>query len=675
MSSVQELEIEKKLVSLPKDIYDFILDPEQDDTTNIYSAAGLALEQKRLIRNDIKRVYVGDLPVVDFYTTIRSKLGLPEDVLKKFVADFVGYRFLPIDDYLKGQASQALIAMGISPSNYNVKMIVVRAAKPLDLVTEFLHEHPVNVPAHLEQRLREILESRVRGVRKDADTVNRLVHAEKIGGVELPQAEAEALVEALAAKVASVSISPDNEPEPVVVVPPAPVMASEDAENEPKITVIPTVAAAPRVMTTTAVAPVASSKSGHGVMPEDEHEANIIRETVLPNVVSSALFDMEEEIKKCVSAVTDATSTPLSVPLEERYKTVIASRLKGIRDAAETRDILVRETAKGGLGFSDADADKTMVLVENEMKLIVNKKEAALKNEKTDFVKNAVNATFAKDESRKKGELEELDRMYSSLTGKVSKTPVPATPSPVPAAPVAPPPKASAPVVPPAPFRIPTPSAPPVAAAIALAPASVLPKAPAPLPPVPAVQRPSIVPAPAAPVIAAAPTPVIPPPRPPAPTPLPPVVPMPTPPRSAAPVMPSPPIAPPRMAAPSPKMQDVRPLSSSQPAARLTGPVQELAIITLADFRRLSADPVEACRKISDKLDVLEESAYTQRIAGIKAWQGSEVYKRYLEVINAAFSGGKQIAAAIADSQAAGRETPTEREVRAIMELNRQLKA
>jgi len=674
MLSAQEMAIEKKLASLPQEIYDFIVDPEEEDSSNIFSAAGLVLDQRRAIRNDIKQVYTGDLSVADFVAAAKTKLVLPDDKFKQFAADFIGYRFLPVDDHLKGQAAAALIAMGISPADYDVKRVVVRAAKPLDLVTEFLHEHPVNVPAHLEQRLREILESRVRGVRKDADTVNRLVHAEKIGGVELPQAEAEALVEALAAKVASVSISPDNEPEPVVVVPPAPVMASEDAENEPKITVIPTVAAAPRVMTTTAVAPVASSKSGHGVMPEDEHEANIIRETVLPNVVSSALFDMEEEIKKCVSAVTDATSTPLSVPLEERYKTVIASRLKGIRDAAETRDILVRETAKGGLGFSDADADKTMVLVENEMKLIVNKKEAALKNEKTDFVKNAVNATFAKDESRKKGELEELDRMYSSLTGKVSKTPVPATPSPVPAAPVAPPPKASAPVVPPAPFRIPTPSAPPVAAAIALAPASVLPKAPAPLPPVPAVQRPSIVPAPAAPVIAAAPTPVIPPPRPPAPTPLPPVVPMPTP-RPAAPVMPSPPIAPPRMAAPSPKMQDVRPLSSSQPAARLTGPVQELAIITLADFRRLSADPVEACRKISDKLDVLEESAYTQRIAGIKAWQGSEVYKRYLEVINAAFSGGKQIAAAIADSQAAGRETPTEREVRAIMELNRQLKA
>ena len=122
-------------------------------------------------------------------------------------------------------------------------------------------------------------------------------------------------------------------------------------------------------------------------------------------------------------------------------------------------------------------------------------------------------------------------------------------------------------------------------------------------------------------------------------------------------------------------MQDVRPVAPPAPAVHLTGPVQEISNLTLADFRRLSADPVEACRKISDKLDVLEEHAYTQRIAGIKAWQGSAVYKLYLEVINAAFSGGKPIAAAIAEAMAAGLETPTEREIRAIMELNRQLKA
>ena len=645
MPGDQDLIIEAKLAALPKEVRDFIVDPEEDDTSNIFAAAGLMLEQKRLIRNDIKRVYVGDLLVTDFYATIKPKLGLSEDKLNKFIADFIGYRFLPIDDHLKGQASAALIAMGVSPAAYDVKRIVVRKAKPLDLVTEFLHEHPVNVPAHLEQRVREILESRVRGVRKDEDTITRLTRAEKIGGAELPHDEAEKLVEALAAKVASVSIAPDNEPEPVkeaLVVEPEP--ATETVKDAPQITIIPTVAAATRTFVTTMAAPIASSKSGHGVSVEDEHEANIIRATVLPKIVSSALFDMDEEIKNGVNAVFDNTKTPLSVPLEDRYKTVVTSRLKGIRDATETRDLLVREIASGGLGFSVVDADKAMELIEREVKFIVDKKEAAVKNEKAEFVKSSVNATFAKDESRKKGELEELDRMYSSLTGKVSKTPAAAVVAPVPTPPVAPPPKASAPVAPPAPpapvVKMPLP---PIV--------SPKPSIPVAVAPPPTIQRASTLPPPLPP---------------------PPVVP----PRPVAPAAPPRPLSPPKpVAAPSPKMQDVRPAMPPTPAARLTGPVQELGVLTLADFRRLAVDPVEACRKITDKLDVLEENSYAQRIAGIKAWQGSDVYKRYLEVINAAFSGGKPIANAIADSQASGRETPTEREVRAIMELNRQLKA
>jgi len=86
-------------------------------------------------------------------------------------------------------------------------------------------------------------------------------------------------------------------------------------------------------------------------MPEDEHEANLIRENVLPKVVSPALYDMNEEIKTSVGAVLDATTVPLSVPLEERYKTLVTSRLRGVRDTAETREMLVREIAKGAWVF------------------------------------------------------------------------------------------------------------------------------------------------------------------------------------------------------------------------------------------------------------------------------------------------------------------------------------
>ena len=616
---------------LPEAIQDFIFDTNNEDTQRIVDAAGLSGPALKAFFEETKKVYLKKISLLEFAAALKTRLSLvSDDKLRVLVSDFIGYRFLPVDDFLDGQPAQTLMAMGINPSVYDVKRIVVRAAKPLDLVTEFLHEHPVNVPAHLEQRMREILESRVRGVRKDDDTITRLTRAEKIGGVELPREEAKKLVEALAAKAASVNIASDNDPPPVAI---SPAPTAIPVEAKPRQTEV----SLPKPVTSNQQ--LATNKSGHGFTPEDEHEANAIREKVLPNMITSAVFDAEEEIKRGVGEVFDATEIPLSVPLEDRYKAVVASRLKGVRDAAETRDLLVRETAKGGLGFSAIDAEKVSLLIEKQAQAIGGKREATVKNEKTAFVKGSVDATFAKDESRKKGELEELDRMYSSLTGKVSKTPAPVAPQPVVTAPVPALPKASAPIAP----LVPT----PIRASI-----------PAPVPaaaPAPTVLQPVFRAS-----LTASPAPI-------------------TPPAPPRPIQASP-VA----VIPSPKMQDVRPVfmaSNSQPltsnslAARLTGPVQELANLTLADFRRLSADPAEACRKITDKLDVLEEHAYTQRIAGIKAWQGSAVYKLYLEVINAAFSGGKPIAAAIAEAMSAGLETPTEREIRAIMELNRQLKA
>jgi hypothetical protein len=635
---------------LPNQLKSFITSPENmNRRQELMRRFSVPFDKAIIITKTINKLLNKEIGLNDLVDTLQKGTGLPTDTVKKIVLEFAGYEFLPISDYL-GDVDSFIRSLDGTPSAYPSQRITVREITPPDLVTEYLHEHPVNVPARLEHRLREILESRARNVRKDDETIARLTRAEKIGGVELPREEAEQLVIAFAAKVASVKIAPDNEPTPVAVTPAPPVIPTE-AKMPNRSEASPSLAI--EVSPHAEVSPRSSTKSGHGFTPQDEHEANIIRETVLPKMVSSAVFDIEEEIKRAVSRVFDATEIPLSVPLEERYKAVVTSRLKGVRDAAETRDILVRETAKGGLGFSSSDADKATVLIEGAMNSISVKREQAAKSEKTAFVKNSIDATFAKDESRKKGELEELDRMYSSLTGKVSKTPTPVAPPPVVMAPV------------PVPPRIPAPT---------------VVNTQSPITKTQAVSTPSSVP-PAAPTIPK-PKPTI---TPPSPTPIRAPIPAPTvtqPVPRVQPIMPPlPTVALPRVA-PSPKMQDVRPAPSNpQPttsnslAARLTGPVQELANLTLSDFRRLSADPVEACRKISDKLEILEEHAYTQRIAGIRAWQGSEVYKRYLDVINAAFSGGKPIAAAIAETIAMGRETPTEREVRAIMELNRQLKA
>jgi len=187
------------------------------------------------------------------------------------------------------------------------------------------------------------MESRVRNVRMDEETVTRLTRAEKIGGVELPHDEAEKLVEALVAKIASVKIAPDNEPEPVAVVS-APTVIPIEAKVSNRGETSPSFA--------TEVSPQATSKSGHGVMPEDEHEANLIRENVLPKVVSPALYDMNEEIKTSVGAVLDATTVPLSVPLEERLQNACHLAPQGrARYGRNSRDVGARKLQRGAWVF------------------------------------------------------------------------------------------------------------------------------------------------------------------------------------------------------------------------------------------------------------------------------------------------------------------------------------
>ena len=676
-------------MKIPESIKKFIVSPENmTRRVELMRRFSVSPDSTIKITKTVNLILAKEAGPDTLLDELKKMTDISPDNAQQIALAFAGYEFLPCSDYL-GDVDSFIRSLGGNPSDYPAERIIIRDVLPQELVTEFLHEHPVNVPAFLEHRLREILESRVRGVRKDDDTVTRLTRAEKIGGAELSHDEAERLVEALAAKIASVSVASDNDVlRPVAeLATPAPVEEKVEADATIKVSSVPSTHYS--LPTTPSLNPSATSKKGDSFMPDDEREADVIRKHVLPNVVTSALFDLDNEVKAGTAIVLDATETPLSVPMLERYKTIITSRLKGVRDAAETRELLVREPAKGGLGFSAPDADKAAVAIERQEKAIHGKREEAVKNEKEVFVKNTVAASFAKDESRKKGEVEDLDRMYSSLTGKVSKTPVPeqglgAGQALVPVAPSV--------VAAPAPQKVLVPA--PVAAASAFSMSAPI-QAPArpvelktqnpplktsipaptprplpigvPVPPKPPMAPPvSVVPKPTVPYVPPTPRSVS--------VPITPVTPAPS-----VPAYQTPPVAPSlselttRNSQLGTRMQDVRPLPA--PAAPLTGPVQELANITLVDFRRLSADPVEACRKLSDKLDVLEEHSYARRIEGIKAWQTSPVYRLYLAIINAVFSGGKPLASAIAESLSAGRDTLTEREVRAIMDLGRLLKA
>ncbi|MCX6744781.1 MAG: hypothetical protein NTX82_04620 [Candidatus Parcubacteria bacterium] len=113
-----------------------------------------------------------------------------------------------------------------------------------------------------------------------------------------------------------------------------------------------------------------------------------------------------------------------------------------------------------------------------------------------------------------------------------------------------------------------------------------------------------------------------------------------------------------------PRLEDVRGY-----APKLYGPIDELASLSLIDFRRLSKDPQKAIEIIRQKLEVLENDSLEKRAAGIKALKNSPLYKIYADIMNKAFVNNQSY-----DQIIAQRGDITPAEYKAIMDLNKSLK-
>ncbi len=107
---------------------------------------------------------------------------------------------------------------------------------------------------------------------------------------------------------------------------------------------------------------------------------------------------------------------------------------------------------------------------------------------------------------------------------------------------------------------------------------------------------------------------------------------------------------------------------------KLTGPIDELKEMDLINFRRLSADADTATGKIKEKISFLEEGSYQERLAGIKAWRLSPVNKLYLAIGQESIHSQRPIDEIIQDRKENGGEYLTKPEFAAIMELNRGLR-
>jgi hypothetical protein len=106
----------------------------------------------------------------------------------------------------------------------------------------------------------------------------------------------------------------------------------------------------------------------------------------------------------------------------------------------------------------------------------------------------------------------------------------------------------------------------------------------------------------------------------------------------------------------------------------LTGPVEELANMSLNTFRRYGNTATDRTEKILQKINILEKDSVTKKTLGITAWRKSPIYKLYLELGSGSLMKGQEVSQMIAEQKMAGQEVLTIEEFQAISDLNKLLR-
>lgn len=115
-----------------------------------------------------------------------------------------------------------------------------------------------------------------------------------------------------------------------------------------------------------------------------------------------------------------------------------------------------------------------------------------------------------------------------------------------------------------------------------------------------------------------------------------------------------------------PVMQDIK-----QPP-RPMGLVEELAAISLQDFRKFGT-PVDAAHHVLEKISLLTEDSFLKRSEGIQAWRSSEIYRLYLMVGQESMATGKSIETLLTEKASSQVPSLTPQEFAVIADINKQL--
>jgi hypothetical protein len=121
--------------------------------------------------------------------------------------------------------------------------------------------------------------------------------------------------------------------------------------------------------------------------------------------------------------------------MKKRFRNLVSLYFRDLRDALETKSKFTMPVASGGMGMTDADADKVMALLKAKIETFRGSMAASADQAKQQYVQAQADKVMSETERQTTKEKAQLDRRFAQLTGSAPADAAASAPMPV-AAPI-----------------------------------------------------------------------------------------------------------------------------------------------------------------------------------------------------------------------------------------------
>jgi len=397
----------RQFADLPEQIQDFLVSPNGFAWVNeIQEKFKLSEGKATSLSAIVEEILLGKESLEFLPSAILSELGVDWEVACQFAVDLAGHRLLPIASFLDEDIKARIREWGGDPAAFkDVPRVEIPKEDPAEVVGKVLEELKINLSDHLEQsRLEFILTSMVNGLRTKEETLAAFVRPVKVGGLNMAPEDAKGLLERFLQKVNLSAVKPEVKKElpkktPVMTdikpppVRPVPVPASISSYNPTPLPSAPL-----REGEGQGVRGERMEGEGQGVRGErmegegqgvkskktNEAEEREKQQTEGRQINPSPPMppppakgadvgggENKLEIEDIVKQIEAKANLKLDEATRKKFVGAVEARLKDIRDAFETRDLLERSVEQGGLAIGGGQ----LALVMEELEKIVGEQQ------------------------------------------------------------------------------------------------------------------------------------------------------------------------------------------------------------------------------------------------------------------------------------------------------------